>query len=317
VVRHPVPDVPIDALRFPLVEECALLRRFLWRRLESSEAAFAESLRRQQRFYERALGAIAAGRTLTRRDYRRAFAQDGDFQEVLFWDLFAPKGEADPHAIREELGRIEALLARNAPDTKRRLLEALLTDEPTLIFTGSAATARDLHATLKHAGLVTSRERSRDAVIQAFRNEKLRTLVSTDMAAEGLNLQRAAVVIHYDLPWNPVKLDQRNGRAHRIGQQRDTVRAIYFLPESRQTKIVETIARKNRDRRRALTTRHPPTANRQPTLRPRITRDAAVTRVKDPPAILLRRHKAGIERLIQENCRLSDLLALVAIECPS
>jgi superfamily II DNA or RNA helicase len=320
VVRHPVLDANgIDTLEFPLVEDCAILRRFLWRRLESSEAAFLESLRRQQRFYERALAAVAAGRTLRKSDYRRAFGHEEDFQEVLFWDLFAPAGEADPHAIREELYRIGALmeLARDSPNAKRKLLEGLLTGEPTLIFTGSAATARDLHAGIRGSGLVTSKERSRDAVLHAFRNGKLDVVVSTDMAAEGLNLQRAAVVIHYDIPWNPVKLDQRNGRAHRIGQQRDTVRAIYFLPDRRNTKIVETIARKNRDRKRALTNRQPPTGNRQPTLRPRITRDAAVTRLSNPPEALQRRHKAGIERLIQENCRMSDLLALVAIECPA
>jgi superfamily II DNA or RNA helicase len=316
VVRHPVPDVPIDALEFPLVDDTAILRRFLWRRLESSEAAFRESLQRQRRFYQRALAAIAAGRTLSKRDHRRAFAHDEDLQEVLFWDLFAPAGEADPHAVREELRRIEALLERNAPDAKRRLLAELLTNEPTLIFTGSAATARDLHAHLKGAGLITSRERSREAVLAAFRNETIDTVVSTDMAAEGLNLQRAAVVIHYDLPWNPVKLDQRNGRAHRIGQQRDTVKAIYFLPETRTTGIVQTVARKNRERRRALEGR----AEARPTsttLRPRITRDAAVTRLHHPPPILQRRHKAGLELLIRENCRLTDLLPLVAIECPS
>ena len=317
VVRHPVPEVHIDALEFPLVEDAAILRRFLWRRLESSEAAFRESLKRQQRFYQRALAAIAAGRTLSKRDYRQAFAQEDDFQEVLFWDLFAPKGEADPHAVREELRRLEALLERDAPDTKRSLLEELLTDEPTLIFTGSAATARDLHAHLKHAGLITSRERSREAVLEAFRNGKLDRVVSTDMAAEGLNLQRAAVVIHYDIPWNPVKLDQRNGRAHRIGQQRDKVRAIYFLPEGDPTGIVQTVAKKNRTRKRAMATRQPPTVNRQPTLRPRITRDAAVTRLHNAPPILLRKHKAGLELLIRENCSLGDLLPLVAIECPS
>ena len=317
VVRHPVPEVHIDALEFPLVDDAAILRRFLWRRLESSEAAFRESLNRQRRFYQRALSAIANGRTLSKRDYRRAFAQDEDFQEVLFWDLFAPKGDADPHAVRAELRRIEPLLERNAPDAKKQMLEALLSDEPTLIFTGSAATARDLHAHLEGAGLITSKERSREAVIEAFQNGKIDRVVSTDMASEGLNLQRAAVVIHYDIPWNPVKLDQRNGRAHRIGQQSDTVKAIYFLPEGRTTRIVETVARKNRERRRALATRQPPTVNRQPTLRPRVTRDAAVTRLEDPPPILHRRHKAGLELLIQEECRLTDLLPLVAIECPS
>ncbi len=317
VVRHPVPELHIDGLEFPLVDDAAILRRFLWRRLESSEAALLESLGRQQRFYERALAAVAAGRTLRKSDYRAAFGVEEDFQEVLFWDLFAPPGQADPHAIREELTRIHALTeqARASKNVKRELLAQLLTGEPTLIFTGSAATARDLHRHIG-GGLVTSRERSRDAVLGSFQNGKLDLVVSTDMAAEGLNLQRAGVVVHYDIPWNPVKLDQRNGRAHRIGQRRETVRAIYFLPDSRTTGIVETVARKNRERRRALITRHANGAGVR-TLRPRITKDAAVTRLRDAPEILQRRHKAGIERLIRENCRLDDLLALVAIECPA
>lgn len=326
VVRHPVPDARgIDALRFPLVGEHAILRRFLWRRLESSEAAFIESLRRQLRFYDRALAALAAGRTLPKRDYRHAFAHEEDrdaFQEVLFWDLFAPAGEGDARAIREEVARIDALLqlARDSPCPKRKLLLALLTDVPTLIFTGSAATARDLHAFIQGSGLVTSRERSRDAVLHAFRNGRLHTVVSTDMAAEGLNLQRAGVVIHYDIPWNPVKLDQRNGRAHRIGQQRDSVKAIYFLPMSRETKIVETMARKNRVRRGTLSPGQPATSNQPRTLRSRVAANAAITRLKsDAPDVLLRRHKAGIELLIEEECRMDDLLALVhaELECRS
>jgi superfamily II DNA or RNA helicase len=318
VIRHPSPPVHIDELEFPLVDDPAILRRFLWRRLESSPAAFLESILRQQRFYERALAAVAAGRTLRKRDYRDAFGVDEDFQEVLFWDLFASPGEADPIAIREELVRLRGLIdvVRDAPDVKRTLLGDVLTREPTLIFTGSAATARALQASLPGAGLVTSAERSRDVVLRSFQNGKLDLVVSTDMAAEGLNLQRAAVVIHYDIPWNPVKLDQRNGRAHRIGQRREKVRAIYFLPESRTTGIVQTVARKNRERRRALERKRGEIAV-APTLRPRVTRDAAVLRLANAPAILQRRHKAGIERLILEECALSDLLALVAIECPA
>ncbi len=276
VIRHPVPDLrTIDELRFPLVGEHRLLRRFLWRRLESSEAALIESIRRQMRFYERALACIAAGRTLPKRDYHRAFAHEEDrdaFQEVLFWDLFAPTGEADPNAIREEMIRLGSLLesARASPCEKRRMLLDLLTDEhePALIFTGSAATARHLGDVLR-CGVVTSRERSRDAVLRAFRTGRIDRVVSTDMAAEGLNLQRAGVVVHYDIPWNPVKLDQRNGRAHRIGQQRASVRAVYFIPQSRETRIMETIARKNRIRRSAL--RAAGTDTHTPTLRPRLT----------------------------------------------
>jgi len=318
VIRHPVLDAPgIDELQVPW---------FLRRRLESSEAAFIDSLRRQKRFYDRALAAVAAGRTLPKSEYRRAFAHEEErdaFQEVLFWDLFAPPGDADPQAIREELQRLDALieLARASPCTKRTLLLDTLDTfnavnrEPTLIFTGSIATARDLHAHLKGSALITSRERTRDAVLRAFIEGKVDVVVSTDMAAEGLNLQRAGVIVHYDIPWNPVKLDQRNGRAHRIGQQRDSVKAIYFLPNNRETKIVQTVARKNRVRRSALQPPERATSHAHPTLRPRVTKDAAVTTMKNAPDILHRRHKAGIELLIREDCRLSDLLALAELEC--
>jgi hypothetical protein len=316
VIRHPVLDLGgIDELRFPLVQDRTILRRFLRRRLESSEAAFIESVRRQLRFYERALGAIAAGRTLPKREYRRAFAHEEDraeYQDVLFWELFAPPGELEPEVIREEMRRLEALMAaaRAAPAIKRAMLQETLTDEPTLIFTGSVATARDLQAALQ-CGLVTSRDRS---ALHAFESGRIQTLVSTDVASEGLNLQRAAAVVHYDIPWNPVKLDQRNGRAHRIGQTRDVVRAIYFFPQSRETRIVETIARKNRTRRKVLKQSESRTPEaRSQTLRPRITRDSACTRLRDVPDILARRHKAGIEQLMSE-LPLPDLLALVQLE---
>jgi superfamily II DNA or RNA helicase len=333
VLRHPVLAARgIDLLQFPLVGDSTILRRFLWRRLESSEAALIESLRRQRRFYDRALEAIAAGRTLPKRDYRLAFAHEEDrdaFQEVLFWDLFAPAGDANPHAIREEVARLDALIeaAHASPCVKRDMLRELVRDErePMLIFTGSAATARDLYEALKdlrRCGLVTSRERSREAVLHAFRSGHLDAVVSTDMAAEGLNLQRAGVVVHYDIPWNPVKLDQRNGRAHRIGQRRESVKAIYFLPESRETKIVETVARKNRVRRRALQPCRAAARDAQPTLRPRVARDAAIRRLDlDLPEELDRRHKAGIEMLIEEmsreyidEARIAYLVSLVSAE---
>jgi superfamily II DNA or RNA helicase len=333
VVRHPVLDArAIDELQFPLTGERALLRRFLWRRLESSEAAFIESVRRQLRYYQRALACIAAGRTLPKRDYRRAFAHEEDrdaFQEVLFWDLFAPPGEADPNAIRDEMARLESLLAlaRASPCEKRTMLVELLANErePLLVFTGAAATARDLGATLRCA-VITARERSRDDVLRAFRDGRIDRIVSTDMAAEGLKLQRAGVVVHYDIPWNPVKLDQRNGRAHRIGQQRPSVRAIYFLPRSRETGIVETIARKNRIRHRALAAQALRLDAHTPTLRPRLTKTAAFIRLHEAarkagialPEILARKHSAGIERLMLEMSgefldrqRLRELLALL------
>ena len=92
VVWYDLMTASIDALQFPLIGgHASLLRSVLWRRLESSEAALLESIKRQTRFYERALDCLASGRTLTKSDYRSAFGdEDADaFQEVLFWDVFA------------------------------------------------------------------------------------------------------------------------------------------------------------------------------------------------------------------------------------
>ena len=55
---------------------------------------------------------------------------------------------------------------------------------------------------------------------ELFRNEKdVSVLVATDAAGEGINLQRAHLMVNYDLPWNPNRLEQRFGRIHRIGQK--------------------------------------------------------------------------------------------------
>jgi len=289
VVRHRVPEVAVGALQFPLVEGAPLIRRFLRRRLESSEAAFRESIRRQRRFYERVL---ESGRALTKRDYRRAFGAEEDeetFQQILFWDLWAPPGQLDVAAINDEMRRLDEL--RIEPSNKRELLVDILTSEPTLIFTQYVATARELGRFLK-CGV------GRDA-LHAFRSGRSNLLVTTDLASEGLNLQCAGVVIHYDLPWNPVKLDQRNGRAYRIGQTRDKVEAIYFIPEDRG--VMNVIARKNRIRRETLKA----AGDGQPvtTLRPRVTRAAAVTKLVqegcDVPEWLERRHCAGLERVLR------------------
>lgn len=342
VVRHPIYNADgevarlIETLRFPLVGDHSILRRFLWRRLESSEAALLESVRRQLRFYERALSCLSSGRTLPKRDYRRAFGHEEDaeaFQQVLFWELFAPPGTTDAQAIRDEVARLEALAAclARSPRAKLHLLLDLVKTErqPMLIFTGAAATAHELYDAVKPirpCGVITARERSLGAVLHSFINGRIDTVISTDMAAEGLNLQRAGVVVHYDLPWNPVKLDQRNGRAHRIGQMRSAVRAIYFLPHTDETRILATISGKNRERRHIFRPSPTATPPRTTTLRPRLSADAAIlpfaaaarhAGLSVTPA-LYRRHKAGLEQLLREMTgesldqkRLDELLAFL------
>jgi len=69
----------------------------------------------------------------------------------------------------------------------------------------------------------------RTAIIEKFRDEKS-VLIATEAAAEGINLQFCSLVINYDLPWNPQRIEQRIGRCHRYGQKHDVV-VINFLNE--------------------------------------------------------------------------------------
>ena len=69
----------------------------------------------------------------------------------------------------------------------------------------------------------------RTALIEQFRDESA-ILIATEAAAEGINLQFCSLVINYDLPWNPQRIEQRIGRCHRYGQKHDVV-VINFLNE--------------------------------------------------------------------------------------
>lgn len=69
----------------------------------------------------------------------------------------------------------------------------------------------------------------RTALIEHFRDEAT-ILLATEAAAEGVNLQFCSLVVNYDLPWNPQRIEQRIGRCHRYGQKHDVV-VINFLNE--------------------------------------------------------------------------------------
>jgi superfamily II DNA/RNA helicase len=63
----------------------------------------------------------------------------------------------------------------------------------------------------------------RDEIQAMVRDGRLRLLVATDAASEGLNLQRLSTLINIDLPWNPARLEQRKGRVDRIGQLANSI----------------------------------------------------------------------------------------------
>ena len=67
---------------------------------------------------------------------------------------------------------------------------------------------------------------TRDSLKQAVQDRRLRVLIATEAASEGLNLQKLETLINLDLPWNPARLEQRKGRINRIGQ---TAEVIHLL----------------------------------------------------------------------------------------
>jgi SNF2 family DNA or RNA helicase len=87
--------------------------------------------------------------------------------------------------------------------------------------------------------------RQRGALIEKFRNDPAcKVFLSTDAGGVGLNLQTASVVVNFEPPWNPARLEQRIGRVHRLGQSRP-VHVIHMLTEkSIEERVWETLALK-------------------------------------------------------------------------
>jgi hypothetical protein len=84
----------------------------------------------------------------------------------------------------------------------------------------------------------------RTALVEHFRDHTT-ILLATEAAAEGLNLQFCSLVVNYDLPWNPQRIEQRIGRCHRYGQQHDVV-VVNFLNErnAADTRVLELLTEK-------------------------------------------------------------------------
>ncbi len=147
--------------------------------------------------------------------------------------------------IREELALLEDLLAKAEKVTPGRdnklqrlldvvLKESMRLDPKVVIFTRYVDTmtylAAQIAAAPQYAGVAvltiqgSLNERQRRETFAAFERAKKAVLVATDAISEGINLQHAAAqVIHYELPWNPNRLEQRNGRVDRFGQRRPVV----------------------------------------------------------------------------------------------
>ena len=152
--------------------------------------------------------------------------------------LLRSPGLPDAHEEQRHLLRLLDF-ARTATTVESKLaaLRRLVfrVHEPVIVFTEYRDTLREVSATLSgietvqlHGGL-TARER--DDALRRFTDGRVRVLLATDAASEGLNLHlRCRLVINLELPWTPLRLEQRAGRVDRIGQSK-TVHVVRFVAQ--------------------------------------------------------------------------------------
>jgi SNF2 family DNA or RNA helicase len=112
-----------------------------------------------------------------------------------------------------------------------------------------ASPLKDFNIICYHGGLSSKKGldglSERDRAIDLFRNSEKAILIATEAGAEGLNLQFCNLLINYDLPWNPQRIEQRIGRCHRYGQKNDVI-VINFVCEENQAEkhIFELLSEK-------------------------------------------------------------------------
>ena len=101
-----------------------------------------------------------------------------------------------------------------------------------------------------HGGMLRDERRKAE---QLFKQDiGVRVLIATDAAGEGINLQRAHLMINYDLPWNPNRLEQRFGRIHRIGQTEVCHLWNLVASETREGFVFQCLFQKLEEERQAL-----------------------------------------------------------------
>ena len=215
------------ALRNKKKNMCLIFLLIIMQRMvTSSTAAVRQSLERRLAILKDQQTKLGS---LTEEDLAELDIEDG-VEEAL---------EAISLDTAEEISELEEIIAvaRQAefqhPDVKVETLlntvDEILSedrDQKIIVFTEFVATQRYLQRLLTAKGYTVSILNGtmcideRNDALREFR-DKTNIFISTDAGGEGLNLQFSNIIINYDLPWNPMKIEQRCGRADRIGQKRD------------------------------------------------------------------------------------------------
>ena len=186
-----------------------------------------------------------------------------DEQEALLQEFEAIVGNIDPAALRSEIADLGRLidqarrLESREVESKLVALRQLLKDQGVfaspkmklLIFTEHKDTLDYLMAKLDAWGLTTTQIHGgmkigdRDTpgtrlhAERAFR-ESCQVLVATEAAGEGINLQFCWLMVNYDIPWNPVRLEQRMGRIHRYLQDKDCLIFNFVATNTREGRVL-------------------------------------------------------------------------------
>lgn len=238
------------ALRNRKKNMCLIFLLIIMQRMvTSSTAAVLQSL-------ERRLTVLKAQGThignLTEEDLAELDIEDG-VDEAL---------EAISLDIEDEMQELEMIIstAKQAefqyPDVKVEKLtdtiDSILGEEPDqkiIVFTEFVATQAYLQKLLTGKGYTVSilngsmSIEERNEALREFR-EKTSIFISTDAGGEGLNLQFSNIIINYDLPWNPMKIEQRCGRADRIGQKRDVHIYNFIITDTVENRVREVLEEK-------------------------------------------------------------------------
>lgn len=256
----------------------ALLTYGLIHQWTSSRAALCASLDRRRARGIALRAAIESGRRPTRAELS-AWAYDGDALQLAFPELVtacADDGEDAPGNLLGAIDRhdsaIDTLLRRlrtsHDPDADRadalRNIRRSHPGERVIAFCQYSETVNALRRHLgRDPGVAALTARGArvaggriargdviaqftprlDASVRQNEAEHIGLLITTDLLSEGLNLQEASVIVHLDLPWNPARLDQRVGRALRLGSRHAVVTAYAIAPPASAERLLRIEAR--------------------------------------------------------------------------
>lgn len=219
------------------------------RMVTSSTAAVRQSLERRLQVLKTQSTRIGS---LTEEDLAELDIEDGVEEAIEAMTL-------DIDTEIEELERIIAV-AKQAefqyPDVKVEKLvdtiDEILSedrDQKIIVFTEFVATQAYLKKLLENRGFTVTilnggmNIEERNEALLEFKT-KSNIFISTDAGGEGLNLQFSNIIINYDLPWNPMKIEQRCGRADRIGQQRDVHIYNFIITDTVECRVREVLEEK-------------------------------------------------------------------------